>query len=532
MYIDEDSVINTVHFEEYSNLLICSICTGLLINPVMCSYCSCGFCNTCIKDWIGNNPKPCCPMGCDSNQFKLVECNRQYKMILEKLIVKCPKGCQVSLLDYPTHTKHNSSERPVIECWNCGTFVNITKANFKKTLHEVKLLEDNSHKNKSEITELINTITKLNKLSKEKDDEINRLRQDISKLFEDLETFKGFFQNESRKRNILEKLNQELNVENQIFVNYILNKENITNNLIENLNKFEKLKMNLTEEVDIDNTEGNNRPSHNILIKDLLVKEKDRRYEHSLESFTKSMKIYNIILKNYHINQFKLDLSKESIGEDGTKFITGFEFLNPTKILDLNSNGLGIKGMEDLAECHYFTKVSELNLHYNQLGPEGITIFTRCDFLYNLTCLDLSSNNIGDNGMLYLAQCQFLNNLTSLFLSFNKIGNDGIKHLKNCKNLSNVITLNLSMNNIEDEGITYLTECEFLTKLTGLDLKYNSISFDGILLLTKCVFFSNLKFLHLKNNKFGADSIKTSDKLEAFKKIKNTDISPSSCVIF
>jgi len=298
-------------------------------------------------------------------------------MILEKLIVKCPKGCQVSLLDYPTHTKHNSSERPVIECWNCGTFVNITKANFKKTLHEVKLLEDNSHKNKSEITELINTITKLNKLSKEKDDEINRLRQDISKLFEDLETFKGFFQNESRKRNILEKLNQELNVENQIFVNYILNKENITNNLIENLNKFEKLKMNLTEEVDIDNTEGNNRPSHNILIKDLLVKEKDRRYEHSLESFTKSMKIYNIILKNYHINQFKLDLSKESIGEDGTKFITGFEFLNPTKILDLNSNGLGIKGMEDLAECHYFTKVSELNLHYNQLGPEGITIFTR-----------------------------------------------------------------------------------------------------------------------------------------------------------
>ena len=50
--IDESLVINKDYFNLMRDDLLCSICLGLLNNPVMCAMCETPYCKFCINCWV------------------------------------------------------------------------------------------------------------------------------------------------------------------------------------------------------------------------------------------------------------------------------------------------------------------------------------------------------------------------------------------------------------------------------------------------------------------------------------------------
>ena len=111
--IPESSVINKEVLEQFNSteLLTCSICLGLLNDPVMCESCQNSFCRNCIDSWLERNNT--CPMKCKKISF--IEVNRTLKTLLEMVLIQCACGTKVSLLKYPDH----KVECMTITCFNC-----------------------------------------------------------------------------------------------------------------------------------------------------------------------------------------------------------------------------------------------------------------------------------------------------------------------------------------------------------------------------------------------------------------------------
>ena len=66
----------------------------------MCSSCETPFCKLCIERW--KLLKNSCPSRCDS-PLTLKPISRALKNLLDRVEIKCDKGCIVSLLNYKTH---------------------------------------------------------------------------------------------------------------------------------------------------------------------------------------------------------------------------------------------------------------------------------------------------------------------------------------------------------------------------------------------------------------------------------------------
>lgn len=116
-YISEDLIDNTDYYKQLceSEMLLCSICLGLLNDPIMCETCQNSFCRKCLDDWEKKHLS--CPFKCEEKKF--VPISRSLRTLLDGLIIKCDCGCgqKISLLKFPQHREQNKK----IECFNCGT---------------------------------------------------------------------------------------------------------------------------------------------------------------------------------------------------------------------------------------------------------------------------------------------------------------------------------------------------------------------------------------------------------------------------
>ncbi|CAF2537232.1 unnamed protein product [Rotaria sp. Silwood2] len=114
--------------------LICSICRGVLQDPLQIPSCEHTFCRTCIEEWLSQTQT--CPIDrtpIEINQLKLVP--RILKNLLNRLEIKCEnEGCITIvkldvLANHLTDCEYNKNI--LIQCENgCGLIFNL---NIKKT---------------------------------------------------------------------------------------------------------------------------------------------------------------------------------------------------------------------------------------------------------------------------------------------------------------------------------------------------------------------------------------------------------------
>lgn len=102
MYIEPDLVINKDFLKSLGSNAICSICSGIIFDPVQCLYCENSFCKDCIEGWINKQGKNSCPFRCTNPSFKA---SRVIKNLLSNLIFKCQNECKMEIpyLDLEQH---------------------------------------------------------------------------------------------------------------------------------------------------------------------------------------------------------------------------------------------------------------------------------------------------------------------------------------------------------------------------------------------------------------------------------------------
>jgi hypothetical protein len=117
-YANEKTVIKDSTYEALKDLVKCSICQCLMINPVICLNCQNHFCQACIekKKMKGGN----CPNNCEDAVLK--NAIRKNNLIY-KLKFKCINGCnaKISFEDINNHytsscaKKKNKDKKKVLK---------------------------------------------------------------------------------------------------------------------------------------------------------------------------------------------------------------------------------------------------------------------------------------------------------------------------------------------------------------------------------------------------------------------------------
>jgi hypothetical protein len=102
MFLDSQNVVNQDYYKEIKDNIICSICKGILYNPVQCSKCQNCFCKKCIDKWKEENKK--CPNDCNEAEYQ--ECKMKND-ILFKLKITCV-GCGKEI-NYNEAQQHHDS---------------------------------------------------------------------------------------------------------------------------------------------------------------------------------------------------------------------------------------------------------------------------------------------------------------------------------------------------------------------------------------------------------------------------------------
>ena len=97
-FINLTTLIQNDTYESLKELIICPICTKIILEPVMCSECENHFCKQCI------DKKNKCPNGCKSSKL-----NDSRRNFIKKLKFKCIRGCGTEI-PYDDITDHYKSD--------------------------------------------------------------------------------------------------------------------------------------------------------------------------------------------------------------------------------------------------------------------------------------------------------------------------------------------------------------------------------------------------------------------------------------
>jgi len=146
--INEDLILPecSEYFIKIQANLICSLCKGIIIDPVSCKACSQAFCRACITKLINDNLK--CINECFPIQINN-EIEKSISIKLQKIKIKCYL-CDVicTLYDYGKHLIICEEENKEILCWLCckGKLLiknqKYTKEEIEKLQNDFILLED------------------------------------------------------------------------------------------------------------------------------------------------------------------------------------------------------------------------------------------------------------------------------------------------------------------------------------------------------------------------------------------------------
>ncbi|MCQ2818559.1 MAG: hypothetical protein MJ252_14920 [archaeon] len=91
--MNESEIINKEELSRIDKSFIyCTICTGIVYEPMMCTECQNSFCKKCIGKWYSNHTD--CPFKCGGKE--LIE-GKIIKRILSNIKFKCKNGCGVEI---------------------------------------------------------------------------------------------------------------------------------------------------------------------------------------------------------------------------------------------------------------------------------------------------------------------------------------------------------------------------------------------------------------------------------------------------
>jgi len=168
-----------------------------------------------------------------------------------------------------------------------------------------------------------------------------------------------------------------------------------------------------------------------------------------------------------------------------------------------------------LAACPLLEQVTYLDLSENSLGDDGLVAFLESPYLGHLQCLNLASNGILPGGIQALVMARSLRSLLNLDLSYNRIGILGARELAAWPALAGVGFLNLSATFIRDLGLQAIAESPYLTRLEELRADQEEeiglgnapwqpgVGDEGVAALARSQFATTLRRLSLRHNDVG-----------------------------
>lgn len=181
MFLETVLIANIEYFEPIREIVTCTICTGLIVNPIQCSKCENYYCSSCLDEW--SKTKNICPMRCTSPMFH--EGGRIIKNILEKIVMFCPFGCAKKLI-YEEVLMHED------KCKSDGNAYKLINEKLNYDLEQLKHKYENidmAYKNlklKKQMEDLHNQHLIYNNTTR-----IECLEKDLSVLKEENEKMKG-----------------------------------------------------------------------------------------------------------------------------------------------------------------------------------------------------------------------------------------------------------------------------------------------------------------------------------------------------
>ena len=146
MYIDPDDVINKDNLKQIESSAVCSICSGIVIEPVQCLLCENSFCKNCLEDWKKKKGENSCPFRCSNPSFKN---SRLIKNLLANLKFKCQNGCNLEIpyLDLQEHYKEKCSNIKIDKIDYKAKYLEY-KQKYEDLLEKYEELESKSNSNR------------------------------------------------------------------------------------------------------------------------------------------------------------------------------------------------------------------------------------------------------------------------------------------------------------------------------------------------------------------------------------------------
>jgi hypothetical protein len=90
MFVDQSTIYNIQDFKLIENFSTCTICGGILWEPMQCSVCDNSFCKNCLNSWFKQSKQEICPFKCPKSSFKE---SKLVKKMLSILKFNCPNNC-------------------------------------------------------------------------------------------------------------------------------------------------------------------------------------------------------------------------------------------------------------------------------------------------------------------------------------------------------------------------------------------------------------------------------------------------------
>jgi hypothetical protein len=145
-YVDSSSIQNKDFLEKVKEIILCTICTSLIVDPKQCKNCENNFCNHCITKWLKSSKT--CPFKCQD--FEIKETTRTVRNILEKLVLDCPH-CDLKSMNYESLMKHIKTCTSLkTHCPSCSSLVEVKLIKEfelqNKLIEELKQLEELNEK--------------------------------------------------------------------------------------------------------------------------------------------------------------------------------------------------------------------------------------------------------------------------------------------------------------------------------------------------------------------------------------------------
>ena len=105
-YINYQTVIKDEIFKNFEYSLTCSICSDIMINPMMCMNCQAVFCKSCIDDWSKKSAH--CTNRCQNTNYKKSILSQNFLSKLKFICRNCEK-----VINYDDVKEHS-----LIKCFN------------------------------------------------------------------------------------------------------------------------------------------------------------------------------------------------------------------------------------------------------------------------------------------------------------------------------------------------------------------------------------------------------------------------------